>query len=85
MSVFEALMLILFGLSWPISILKSIQTKIVAGKSPLFMFIVFLGYVCGIIHKILYSMDWLISLYIINALMIFVDLGLYYKYAENKK
>ena len=44
MSVFEAAMLIsCFGVSWPISIAKSLRTKVVAGESTLFMVIV-----CGL-------------------------------------
>lgn len=51
--LFEALMLIAFGCSWPASILKSLRTRFVRGKSPAFMCIVMTGYICGIIHKLL--------------------------------
>jgi len=80
MSIFEALMLICFGLSWPISIYKSIKTKVVDGKSPMYMFIVCAGYLFGILHKIFYSPDWIISLYTVNLIMVICDICLYYKY-----
>lgn len=80
MNLFEALMLICFGISWPISIAKSIRTKTVAGKSPLFMSIVVVGYSFGIIHKILYSYDWVLYLYILNLCMVSIDILLYFKY-----
>jgi hypothetical protein len=80
MSIFEALMLICFGLSWPISIYKSLKTKIVIGKSPMYMIIVCIGYLCGIAHKVFFSMDWIIILYAVNLLMVLFDLFLYYKY-----
>lgn len=80
MSFFEALMLICFGVGWPISIAKSLRTKVVVGKSPLFMAVLCLGYVSGIIHKVLYSRDWVVDLYILNLLMVMVDLALYFKY-----
>lgn len=80
MSIFEAFMLVCFGLSWPVSIAKSIRTKIVAGKSRLFMSIVCVGYLSGIIHKLVYSLDWVIALYILNLLMVAFDLFLYYRY-----
>jgi hypothetical protein len=73
-------MLICFGISWPISIAKSLRTKVVAGKSPLFMTVLCLGYVSGITHKILFSMDWIIGLYILNLVLVSFDLFLYYKY-----
>ena len=83
MSIYEAIMLICFGLSWPISITKSLRTKIVAGKSPLFMIILLAGYTSGLIHKFKYSPDWIIFLYALNLVMVSIDLSLYYKYKNN--
>lgn len=80
MSFFEALMLVCFGVSWPVSIAKTLRTGVVHGKSPLFMAIVCLGYMSGIGHKLLVSYDWVIALYAINLLMVAVDLSLYYAY-----
>jgi large-conductance mechanosensitive channel len=85
MSTFEAIMLLCFGISWPISIVKSLRTKVVTGKSPLFMVIVGFGYVSGVLHKIVYSFDWVIVLYIINFLMISIDLFLYLKYLPHDR
>jgi hypothetical protein len=82
MSFFEILMLICFGVSWPISIYKSLATRVVAGKSPLFMGIVILGYAAGIMHKLIYSRDWVIVLYIINLLLVATDLSLYYRFSK---
>ncbi|HEX2958635.1 MAG TPA: hypothetical protein VHO70_17495 [Chitinispirillaceae bacterium] len=84
MSIFEGLMLVCFGLSWPISIAKALRTKIVSGKSPLFMSIVIAGYVSGIIHKILYARDWIIFLYIINLVLVAIDMSLYFYYSGKK-
>jgi predicted tellurium resistance membrane protein TerC len=80
MSFFEALMLLCFGLSWPISIAKALRTKKVVGKSPLFMAVICLGYVSGILHKVFYAFDWVVVLYVINLLMVATDLFLYYHY-----
>ncbi len=80
MSVFEAVMLICFGISWPVSIAKTLRTRVVAGKSPLFMSIVCGGYACGIVHKALYAFDWIIVLYAVNMVMVAVDLSLYFVY-----
>jgi len=80
-SAFEALMLICFGLSWPVSIAKTLRTKVVAGKSPVFIGIVILGYACGLAHKILYSRDWVIYLYAINLVVVSIDFILYFRYS----
>ncbi len=82
MSIFEVLMLICFGLSWPISIAKTLRTKMVAGKSPAFLGIVILGYACGIVHKLLYFPDWVIFLYGINMIMVVIDMSLYFRYSK---
>jgi len=82
MSIFEIIMLLCFGAAWPLSIYKSWKSKSVAGKSVVFLFVVLLGYCAGIIHKMLYSMDFVIYLYIINCIMVGVDIMLYYR---NKK
>jgi hypothetical protein len=82
MSIFEGLMLVCFGLSWPISIAKALRTKTVSGKSPLFMSIVIAGYASGIIHKVLYARDWIIILYIINLILVAIDMSLYFNYSK---
>lgn len=85
MSLFEALMLICFGLSWPVSIAKSIRTKVVEGKSPAFMGILCVGYASGIAHKVLFAFDWITALYALNLVLVTVDLALYYRYLPREK
>ncbi len=84
-SFLEAVMLVCWGLSWPVSIIKALRTKIVLGKSPLFTLLIALGYICGITHKILYSRDYLILLYLFNLAMILTDLYLYMKYNPRRR
>jgi hypothetical protein len=84
MSYLEAGMLICFGISWPISIAKSLRTRIVEGKSPLFMSILSLGYIFGILHKTQHSLDWVIALYAFNLVMVLTDLALYYTLRTRK-
>lgn len=79
LSIFEAGMMICFGAAWPVNILKSIRSKSTKGKSLMFLFIVNVGYISGMIHKILYSPDIVLALYILNFAMVSVDIALYYK------
>ena len=51
-SICETIMLVMFGLSWPISIYKSWSLKFVKGKSPLFLTLIIIGYTAGIFAKI---------------------------------
>ena len=77
LSVFEALMLICFGISWPFSIWKSWKTREVGSKSLIFLLLVLVGYIAGIIHKVLFSLDIVLAVYILNAMMVTADLLLY--------
>lgn len=77
-SIWEILMLLSFACSWPFSIVKSLRTKIVIGKSPVFMSIIIFGYVMGIIHKVTHSFDWVTWLYLFNLLIVSFDLVLYF-------
>ncbi len=76
----EAAMLICFGSSWPASIYKSYRLKRVTGKSKLFLWLVLIGYIFGILHKLFGNTDWVTLIYAMNGCMVFVDLCLYYRY-----
>lgn len=78
-SIFEALMLLSFGAAWPTQIYKSYTSRSTAGKSVAFLYIVIFGYLAGITHKILYSRDLVMVLYIINLVMVSIDIYLYYR------
>ena len=72
MSVYEAGMMVCFGISWPVAALKTYKCKCVHGKSIHFSMLILLGYVCGIAHKVLDDMDWVFWLYILNTLFLAV-------------
>jgi len=82
MSFFETIMLLCFGAAWPVSIYRSWRSRTNAGKSVAFLFIVFIGYVAGVTHKLLYSLDPVVALYALNGLMVATDLALY---ARNRR
>ncbi len=79
MSIFEIIMLLCFGAAWPFSIYTSYKSRHIAGKSIIFLMIIFIGYVSGVLHKALYNFDVVIYLYILNGTMVAIDIGLYYR------
>ena len=79
MSIFEIGMLLGFGLAWPSNIYKSLKSRTAAGRSLTFQWAILFGYVCGITHKILYSNDIVLYLYILNFIMVSIDTGLYFR------
>ena len=81
-SIFEALMMVCFGVSWPMSIYKTIKVKNPSGKRVAFLYLVIAGYLAGIVSKIVGGhVNWVIALYALNALMVGTDLVLvcYYR------
>lgn len=75
----EAGMIILFGVSWPLNVIKSITSKSTNGKSLLFLLLIELGYISGILGKIISnSITWVFVFYIFNFIMVSLDLILYF-------
>ncbi|MBE6895330.1 MAG: hypothetical protein E7483_07020 [Ruminococcaceae bacterium] len=79
MSIFEIGMLACFGLAWPSNIYKSLKSRTAKGRSLTFQWAILIGYICGITHKILYSNDIVLYLYILNFVMVAIDTGLYFR------
>lgn len=78
--VFEALMVICFGISWPISIFKSFKSRTAKGKSIFFMALIWIGYIFGITSKIyLAKYTYVLIFYVFNLLAVSVDIGLYFR------
>lgn len=79
MSLFEIGMLVCFGAAWPLNIYKSFKSRTSAGRSILFQWAILLGYICGIVHKLLYSRDVVLFLYVLNFVMVAIDTVLYFR------
>ena len=81
-SIFEAAMLVCFGISWPISITRSYKARSAKGKSIAFLILLALAYASGILHKSLVRFDIVIVLYILNLIMVLIDIALYVRNAK---
>lgn len=88
MELFEAVTILCFGLSWPISIRKSLISKTAQGKSLFFEVFLLIGYAFGITRKfmqfaLLGSSGFLFFLsfffYVLNFVEISVDVALYFR------
>ena len=78
--MFETLMLICFGLTWPMSVVKSYRSRTAQGKSIFFQIAIIIGYVCGIMSKLTAgNINYVLALYLLNLLMVSVDLMLYFR------
>ena len=89
-NLFEALMVIAFGFSWPINAYKSFKSKNSEGKSFHFEIIILVGYFFGISGKILnHQINYVFAIYLLNVAFVAADLIISlnnkYKFFANKK
>ena len=77
----EIIMVISFGMSWPMNVIKSYKAKTTKGKSLGFLILIFFGYICGIASKLLApEFKWyVLFFYILNFIMVGADLVLYWR------
>lgn len=75
----EAIMLICFGLSWPINLLKNYRAKTAKSMSLEFILLIIAGYVAGITAKI-YSgnINYVLLVYFINLFIVCGNLVVYF-------
>ena len=83
-SAFEAVMLVCFGVSWPVSVVKSYRARTTKGKSIIFLFAIWVGYIFGLAGKILLSVEsgeipYVLYIYAFNLIVVSMDLALYFR------
>ena len=75
----EVCMIVAFGCSWPMNVIKSWKARTVKGKSLAFLLLILFGYICGITGKLIApTFKWyVLFFYILNCAMVGVDILLY--------
>lgn len=74
----EAMMVVSFGISWPISIVKSWRSKTAKGKSLIFILFILFGYAFGIFSKLAAGkITYVFVFYVINFIMVAFDACLF--------
>ena len=85
--ILEIIMIVSFGASWPLNVIKSWRARTTKGKSLPFLLLIFFGYIAGIASKLVneaymanFAYKWyVLFFYILNLLMVGADLCLYYR------
>ena len=83
--ILETVMIVSFGLSWPMNVIKSYKARTAKGKSLAFLLLIIFGYIAGIASKFLnevymaqYGTKWyVLFFYVLNFIMVSTDLALY--------
>ena len=81
----EILMIVSFGFSWPLNVIKSYKARTTKGKSLGFLLLILFGYIAGITSKFVneaymadFASKWyVLFFYVLNFIMVFADLMLY--------
>ena len=83
--ILEIIMIVSFGASWPMNVMKSYQARTTKGKSLPFLCLILFGYVAGITSKLVnqaymdsFAQKWyVLFFYVLNFIMVGTDLLLY--------
>ena len=86
-TIFEIIMVICFGASWPMNIIRAYKSKTTKGTSLFFLLLIEVGYISGIVSKVFMilgsGLSWLgyvaLSFYILNLLMVFLGILIYFR------
>ena len=75
----EIAMIVAFGCSWPMNVIKSYKARTAKGKSLTFLILVLFGYICGITGKLIApTFKWyVLFFYVLNFIMVSADLLMY--------
>lgn len=78
--LFEAGMLVCFGFSWPINVVKAYKAKTAKSTSLAFIFLIITGYVAGITAKIInQQFNYVLAVYFINLLIVLSNVAVYFR------
>ena len=92
--ILEIIMIVSFGVSWPMNVIKSYRARTTKGKSLAFLLLILFGYVAGIASKLVneaymtaFAEKWyVLFFYVLNFIMVSVDLIMYIRnYNLDKK
>ena len=79
-SIFETIMLVCFGLSWPINVIKAYNARTAKATSLPFILLIFTGYIAGITAKIAsHQINYVFVVYLINLAIVFLNIAVYFR------
>ena len=85
--ILEIIMIVSFGASWPMNVMKSYKARTAKGKSVAFLCLILFGYVAGITSKLVneaymasFAQKWyVLFFYVLNFLMVLTDFIIYWR------
>ncbi len=74
----EAAMLICFGFSWPLNVIKAYKARTAKGSSLAFIILIISGYIAGISAKFInHQINYVLGVYFLNLLIVSANVAVY--------
>ena len=78
--LFEALMLVCFGFSWPLNVFKAYKARSTKGTSLAFIVLIITGYIAGITAKLInHQFNYVLAVYFLNLAIVMTNLAVYFR------
>ena len=79
-SILETVMLVCFGFSWPLNVIKAYRAKTAKGTSLPFILIIITGYIAGISAKLISGqINYVLIAYILNLAIVSLNVIVYFR------
>ena len=79
-SILETVMLVCFGFSWPLNVIKAYRAKTAKGTSLPFILLIITGYIAGISAKYISGqINYVLIAYILNLAIVSLDVIVYFR------
>ena len=79
-SILETMMLVCFGFSWPLNVMKAFKAKTAKGTSLPFILLIVAGYIAGITAKLITNqINYVLIAYIVNLAIVSLNIVIYFR------
>ncbi|MBE5767254.1 MAG: hypothetical protein E7335_08850 [Clostridiales bacterium] len=79
-SILETIMLMCFGVSWPLNVLKAYRAKTAKGTSLPFILLIISGYIAGISSKLISGqINYVLIAYVLNLAIVSLNVIIYFR------
>jgi len=79
-SVLETVMLVCFGFSWPLNVIKAYKARTAKSTSLAFILLIITGYIAGICAKLVsHQINYVLIAYIFNLTVVSLNLAMYFR------
>lgn len=79
-SILETAMLVCFGFSWPLNVMKAYKAKTAKGTSLPFILLIVAGYIAGITAKVITDqINYVLIAYIVNLAIVSMNIVIYFR------